>query len=268
MRKKRPPKSGDEIWFGGDFFNPRDPQSVPQEIARKGFLVLASELFGVTADLRDTVLPLYVVASNAPDSDMEPFTTAMMQWASKYRLRFRWVLDQALDTLLLWKLFPAISKLDQLNPPWHPIFHLVKRRSRPEAAVPFVFTYQSPAFEITAEATRNWLEAGGWDIELDRKEEFVADARRQFEEEIKTYCAAQEQLAEKRGLIRVKRRRAGKIRPLVKMTWTVQRQCGGRGFEQIAQAHYDNTNEIIDVSTIIKAVKEQSDLIGLDDGKI
>jgi hypothetical protein len=52
------------------------------------------------------------------------------------------------------------------------------------------------------------------------------------------------------------------------MKWTVQRQCGTMGFEEIAQAHYNELDEVVDVSSVIKAVKEQTDLIGLDDEKI
>jgi hypothetical protein len=81
MRKKPFQRNSDEIWLGGQFFDPHEAQSVPRESARKGFLALASELFGVTGDLRDKVLPVYRDASSSPDSDMQPFTTALMQWA-------------------------------------------------------------------------------------------------------------------------------------------------------------------------------------------
>jgi hypothetical protein len=39
-------------------------------------------------------------------------------------------------------------------------------------------------------------------------------------------------------------------------------------FEQIAPAHMDESGECVDVSTIVKAVNEQSVLIGFDDEKI
>jgi len=268
MPKKRPPKPGEEIWLGGDFFNPHGPHSLPREIARKGFLVLASELCGVTAALRDHVLPHYRDASHSPDSNMQPFTTALRKWSDEYHLRFRWVFDQVLETLILWTLYPAFSKKDQPNPPWHPLFHLVKRRRRAGKTLPFVFTYKVPVFEVTREGTRDWLEDSGWDVELERRERFIADARQQFEQALKNYCADAERGAAERGLVKVKRSRASKISPLVKMKWTVQRQCRALGFEEIAQDHLDQTGEGVDVSTIIKAVKDQFDLIGLDDEKI
>jgi hypothetical protein len=115
------------------------------------------------------------------------------------------------------------------------------------------------------EGTRNWLEVGGWDVELERREIFVADARCQFEAALQSYCADQERGALNRGLMKVRCSRASRISPLVKMKWTVQHQCGQHRFEDIAQAHLNDTGQDVDVSTIIKAVKEQSDLIGLDD---
>jgi len=134
--------------------------------------------------------------------------------------------------------------------------------------LPFVFTYKVPVFEVTREGTRDWLEDSGWDVELERRERFIADARQQFEQALKNYCADAERGAAERGLVKVKRSRASKISPLVKMKWTVQRQCRALGFEEIAQDHLDQTGEGVDVSTIIKAVKDQFDLIGLDDEKI
>jgi len=268
MRKKKSSKIDEGGWLGGDFFDPRNPHSVPRELARKGFLVSASELFGVTAALRDNVFPHYLVSSKSPDSAMEPFMTALRKWSDEYRLGFRWVFDQVLDTLMLWKLFPGVSQLDQPNPPWHPLFHLVKRRLRPENTVPFAFTYKVPTFEIAREGPRDWLEAGGWDVELERRERFVADARQQFEEALKNYCADQERRAAERQLIKAKRSRKSRIPPSVKMKWTVQRQCGAMSFEEIAQRHVDDTEESVDVSTIIKAVTEQFELVGLDDERI
>ena len=100
-------------------------------------------------------------------------------------------------------------------------------------------------------------------MQLERREDFVAEARRQFEAALKSYSADQELCAAKGGLIRVRRSRASKIAPLVKMRWTVQRQCGRLAFQGIAQAHLDETRENIDVSTIMKAVREQFKLIGL-----
>jgi hypothetical protein len=266
--KKRPkdrtdsfPETDSQTWSGGDYFDPGSPDSVPREIARRRFLVLASELYGVTASLRDNVLPRFDPA------DPESIGSELARWHNRYHLGQRWVFNQVLDTLLLWKLFPEVSKLDQANPPWHPLFHLVKRRLRPETTIPFVFTHNNPAFEITKEGIREWLQAGGWDVQLERKENFVADARRQFEAALKSYCADQERGAAERGLIRVRRSRTSRIAPLVKTKWTVQRQCGQKRFEDIAQAHSNETGDDVDVSTITKAVNEQFELIGLDDEK-
>ena len=245
-------------WSGGDYFDPGSPFSVPREIARKRFLVLASELLRRDRQFRNEVLPRFNPA--AP----EAIGSELANWHNRYHLGQRWVFEQVLDTLLFWKLFPQVSKLDQPNPPWHPLFHVVKRRLRPESTIPFVFTFNAPAFEITKEGVMERIEAGGWDVQLERKRAFVADARRQFEAALNSYCADQERGATERGLIKVRRSRASKIACLVKMSWTVHRQCGQKRFEDIAQAYSNETGENVDVSTIIKAVKEQSDLISLD----
>jgi len=81
--------------------------------------------------------------------DEAAFFSELQKWRDRYHLGLRWVLRQVFDTLMLWTLAPAIAHLDQEKPPWHPLFHLVMRRSRPENAAGFAFSYRSPALEIT-----------------------------------------------------------------------------------------------------------------------
>jgi hypothetical protein len=264
-RAKRSRKLGEhsaQIWSGGEFFDPSAPGSVPRDIAQRQFLVLASELYDVTADLRDNVFP-HFLAVGAP-LDQEPLKSELKKWYDQHRLGQPWVLKQVTDTLNIWKLDPQLACLDQEKPPWHPLFHLVIRRSRPATTEPFVFPYLSPNLEITPEGVKERREVAGWYLELERREEFEAEARRQFDTALKNYCADQEREAAKRGLIRVKRSRASTITTRSKMKWMVQRNCRRMSFESIAEDHLLTTSQVVDVSTIIKATQEISRLIDLD----
>jgi len=244
-------------WSGGEFFDPAAPHSIPREIAQKQFLLLASELYGVTADLRDNVLPNY------RRQEHESAISALRLWQNRYGLNAPWILDQVRKTLDLWTLFPRVAKLDRPNPPWHPLFHLLIRRPRPATTTPFGFTYDAPYFEITAEGVKEWREAAGWDVELERKEKFIAEAAKQFQVALKAYCVDQERKAKERGFIKVKRPRALWISFAAKVKWTVQRRCARMKFEQIASAHLNSTGQDVDVSTIIKATNEICKLIEL-----
>jgi hypothetical protein len=248
------PSSRDEkVWSGGDFVD-KPTKGIQREIAQRQFLELARDLYHVTADLRDNVLPHYAKAANAFDESR--VSSELQKWFDRYKLGRPWVVAQVRETLTLWTLFPDVARLSDENPPWHPLFHIVKRRPRPADTVPFVFTFLCPTFEITSEGTVNRLEPAGWDVELDRREDFVTEARRQFEEKLKDHCDEQERSAEARGLVPIKRRRKREISLRTKMTWAVRRRCGEMGFEEIASAHYQDTCESVDVSTVIKSVKE------------
>ena len=187
----------------------------------------------------------------------------MKAWCDRYRFWQPWLLKQVLDTLMLWASFPRLARLDEFNPPWHPLFHLIIRRPHPAATVPFVFNYLGPNFEITADDTKEWSEPSGWDLDLERKEDFVAEAKMQFNAALKTYCDDQERNAKNLDFIRVKRSRTRLYGPRSNMTWVVQHHCGPMSFEDIAQAHTDRTGQSVDVSSIIKRVNEISDLIDL-----
>jgi hypothetical protein len=50
-----------QIWLGGEF---ETAPGISRETAQKQFLLLASELYGVTASLRDNVLPQESPLSN------------------------------------------------------------------------------------------------------------------------------------------------------------------------------------------------------------
>jgi hypothetical protein len=250
-----------KIWSGGEFHDPSRPSSIPTEMAQRQFLIIASELYGVTADLRRTVLP-HFRGIGAPLEE-DALGRVMKAWCDRYRFWQPWVLKQVLETLTLWAIAPQVARMDEPNPPWHPLFHLIIRRPRPATTVPFVFNYLEPNFEITVDGTKEWSEPAGWDLELERKEEFIAEARSQFNAALKTYCEDQERNAKDRGLVRVKRSRSRRYDQRSNMTWVVQRHCGPMSFEDIAQAHTGRTGQNVDVSTIIKRVKEISELIDL-----
>jgi hypothetical protein len=256
------PEPDERAWSGGEFFDPAASHSVPRTSAQRRFLLLAGELYSVTADLRDSVLP-YFPALGTP-LDHEPLKSELKKWCDRHRLGQPWVLRQVADTLNLWKLDPQVARLGLEKPPWHPLFHLVIRRLRPEMTEPFGFSYVGANSEITPNGLKEWTEPAGWYLELEWRQDFEAEARRQFEKALLEYCTDQERKAAERGLIRVKRTRSRKISGASKMTWTVQRQCGQMGFEEIAQAHFDTTEQVVDISTIIKKVNEISRLIDLD----
>lgn len=245
-----------ESWSGGEFHPSGGKGSVQQEIARRQFLLVASEIYGVTAELRDKVLPLYRQQDDGAAG-------AMKTWCNRFRLSQPWVFRQLDQTLHFWTQFPGVAQLDKPNPPWHPLFDVLIRRPRPETTVRFVFSYQSPTFEIMADRVVTQQVPAGWDLELDRKERFVAEARKQFEAALKSYCAEQERSAQQKGLIRVKRSRTRGFSLASKMRWTVQRHCGQMTFEEVAAHHVEAGNKDVDPSTVIKAVNEISDLIDL-----
>jgi hypothetical protein len=253
---------GETAWSGGEFFDPNASLSVPREIAKRQFLLAASELYSVTADLRDNVFPHFPALGAS--LEQEPLKSELKKWIDRYRLGQPWVLRQVTDTLNIWKLDPRVARLDEEKPPWHPLFHFVIRRPRPASTEPFVFSYLAPNFEITPDGVKDWQETAGWNLELERREKFVAEARRQFERALMEYLTDQEAKAAKRGLIRTKRSRAPKITIESKVQWVVRRYCGAMEFEQIASAHLQSTGQNIDISTIIKATKEISLLIDLD----
>jgi hypothetical protein len=254
----------EKVWSGGDFVD-KSTKGIQREIAQRQFLELARKLYHVTADLRDNVLPHYAKA--ADEFDEGRVSSELRKWFDRYKLGRPWVVDQVRETLTLWTLTPDFARLSDENPPWHPLFHIVKRRPRPADTVFFVFTLVCPTFEITSEGTVNRLEPAGWDVELDRREDFVIEASRQFEEKLKDYCDEQERSAEAKGLIRIKRSRKRIISPLSKMTWTVQRICGRMSPEEIAQIHLQNTDQLVDTSTVIKYTNKIIRLASLNNPK-
>lgn len=254
-------KQRSEVWSGGEFFDPSSPRSVPREFAQKQFLLLASELYGVTADLRDNVFSLFA-ASQAPSPNS--LKDALKAWCDRYRLSQPWVLRQVKETLDIWTMVPELVQLDGPNPLWHPLFAFIIRRPRPSSTTPFTFTFVAPNFRIVPEGKDEWQEPAGWDLELERKEEFAAEAIKQFKFALKQYCADQERIAKAKGWKRVKRSRARFYDLRSYITWTVQRRCGRMSFEDIAEAHIKRTNQEADVSSIIKRTKEISELIELD----
>ena len=247
-------------WSGGDFFDPNASISVPREFAQRQFLEVARELYHVTAVLRDKVLPHY--AKIGPDSnENERAVSELREWFSRYQLGKPWVLRQVQETLTLWTVFPLVARLNEADPPWHPLFDIVKRRPRPADTVPFVFQFLCPTFEVTAEGVVNRHEPAGWNLELDRRKDFVADARAQFAKALKAYCDQQERSAESKGLVKVKHRRHREVSWGSKVTWAVQRRCGRMEFEEIAMKHQPYRDKVIDTSTVIKAVNEILNLI-------
>jgi hypothetical protein len=249
-------------WLGGEFYDPSAQRSLPRETVQKQFLLVATELYGVTADLRDNVLP-HFVRLGAPAAE-EALVEALKNWTRQYHLGQPWVLKQVKDTLTLWALDPYFARPDLTNPPWHPLFDFVIRRPWPATTEPFAFTFVAANSELTTEGTKTWSEPAGWYLELDRREVFENDARRQFEVALKEYVADQEKKAEGRGLVRVTRSRASKFTPRSKMQWAVHRNCGAKTFEQIADIHLQTNGQVADISTIIKSVTEISQLIELD----
>ncbi len=249
------------MWSGGEFFDPVAPRSVPRDVAQRQFLLVASELYGVTADLRDNVLPHYLRLAPGTEAAL---TEALGNWIKRYQLAQPWVTQQVEDTLTFWAFDPRIARLDLANPPWHPLFDFVIRRPRPSTTEPFVFAFQAPNSVLTTEGIRTWSEPGGWYLELERREVFEREATRQFRIALKEYVANQAKKAENRGLIRVTRSRASKFTPRSKMQWAVHRNCGAKTFEEIADIHLRTIGQVADISTIIKAATEISQLIELD----
>jgi hypothetical protein len=244
--------------IGGEFQTPSGKGDIQQTIVRRQFLIVASELYQVTAELRDQVLPLYRTRDDKA-------ATALREWRDRFRLGQPWVLQQVKETLDFWTLFsPKIAQLDKPNPPWHPLFQIVARRSRPEITVPFEFAYQTEVFNVTAKGILARMVSAGWDLELERKEQFIAEARRQFESALRAYCSRQELAAEQRGLVRVKRSRTRNYSLLSKVRWSVHRNCGQMSFDQIAQEHRNFAKQDVDSSIIGKEVREISSLIELD----
>ena len=253
-----------KVWSGGEFVD-QSTKGIQREIGQRQFLELARELYHVTADLRDKVLPHY--AKIADPFHAELSTREPQNWFDRYRLGRPWVVKQVRETLTLWTLVPDVARLSENDPPWHPLFNVLMRRPQPARTVPFDFNFVCPTFEITVEGTVNRLEPAGWDVELNRREEFIAEARKQFEVALKSYWVEQERSAIARGLVRAKRPRRGDISLRSKMTWAVRRRCGRMGFEEIARVHDQETRESVDVSTVIKSVKEILVLVDLDNPK-
>jgi|SRR5579864_3620442 len=263
-RAKKSGQNGEDVanaWLAGEFFDPGASRSVPRETARKQFLLVASELYGVTADLRDHVLPHYLRLAAGTEAAL---TEALENWIKRYHLGQPWVIQQVKDTLTLWALDPGIARLDLANPPWHPLFDFVIRRPQPSTTEPFVFAFQALNSVFTTEGIRTWSEPAGWYLELERREVFEREATRQFKVALKEYVADQAKKAKTRGLIRVTRFRERKFTPRSKMQWAVHRHCGPKTFEQIADSHLRTIGQVADVSTIIKAISEISQLIELD----
>lgn len=127
---KRAHKAADDdshIWLGGEFYDPLSSASVPRETARKEFLHVASELYRVTADLRDNVFSFFK-AAGSPEGE-ERFYDELNKWCSRYRLGQPWVLKQVFDTLMLWATAPKIAHLDKPNPHHAGLFRIQRRPS-------------------------------------------------------------------------------------------------------------------------------------------
>jgi hypothetical protein len=247
------------MWTGGEFQKLSGKGGIQQTIARRQFLIIASELYQVTVELRDKVLPLYRRLDDTA-------SVAMREWCDRYRLGQPWVLQQVKESLDFWTVFSLqVAQLDKANPPWHPLFDIVVRRPRPEVTNLFAFAYQCEVLDVTAQGSVKRRVPAGWDLEMERKEQFTAEARRQFNAALNAYCAEQEFAARQKGCVRIKRSRAGDYSLRSKIRWAVQRNCGRMLFEEIADDHTKVTKRKVDASTIGRVVREIFDLIEIDD---
>jgi hypothetical protein len=126
--------------LGAEFYNPDDPESLPVQHCRLAFLArIESVAPEVLQSLHDDVLPAYVAwAAATPDrnfrwstiqgfastlnsrppevvthalaqlggADPRPLVGAMQAWASRYNLLDEWMVDDALETVRRWAMYP------------------------------------------------------------------------------------------------------------------------------------------------------------------
>jgi hypothetical protein len=221
-----------------------------QNDARNLFLIAIQEVAPeVLQWLRDQVLPLYNLKPLDPKlchvslEDAKLFLPdelwrELQAWAEKFNLREDWLLEQAIDTLAVWRVCPALTQ--------EPIEWGVYGRGG---------GYMLPE---THEDRRLKFECAGWSPTIERRDKARARIMAEFEAHLGAYLERLGQVAEQARFRQAseKRKRFGDDE-LTHFKWLVSYQVRGHSHREIAEKYG------VDVRAISNGIKSAAALAGI-----
>ncbi|NPV52636.1 MAG: hypothetical protein HPY71_03830 [Firmicutes bacterium] len=216
-----------------------------QKAEAQSFFLIAVERLApeVLKALAEEVYPCYQGEDMryVPDS----LRAALDAWMQKFHIKADWILEQALDTMSLWRQYPPVLK-------WEPL--------------EWGIIALGPAewYPVPKEEQRLIFHSDGWHIDIETRGQARDRLMSEFKAYLEEYLNYVEAIAGGRGWTRTfeKRGRSARGKPDLHFEWLVRHQVQGWTCERIAE-EYGGEDQWLDPASVWQGIRETAELIGL-----